>query len=178
MSKPYIAVILGTAREQRQSERVTEYLLDVVKELDADFTLVDVKDHLTLATIPAWIDDPSVKKWKEVVDKADGYIFVVPEYNHHPPGELKIALDKALEEYAGKPVGLCTVSSGGFGGSRVAEHMYPLLIRLGMCPSYNLTIHISNVKELFEKGNADLDDRYKEKMIQLTQGLIDILSNG
>lgn len=175
MARPHIAVILGTAREGRQSEHVAQYLLDVVKDLDAEFELIDVKDHLTLATIPAWIDDPSVAKWKEVVSRADGYVFIVPEYNHHPPGELKIALDKALEEYAKKPAALCTVSSGGFGGSRVAEHMYPLLIRLGMCPSYDLTIHISKVKELFEEGNTELEDRYKEKMIQLAQGLIDTL---
>ena len=64
--------------------------------------------------------------------RADGLVIVAPEYNHGYPGILKHALDTNLKEYIHKPVGLCGVSAGGFGGTRVIESLLPVMRELGM----------------------------------------------
>ena len=59
-------------------------------------------------------------------------MLVVPEYNHGYPGLLKHALDTNLKEYIHKAVGVCGVSAGGFGGTRVIENLLPVLRELGL----------------------------------------------
>ena len=54
--------------------------------------------------------------------RADALIIVAPEYNNGYPGVLKNALDYLLPEYERKPIGIVTVSAGGFGVRGSAEH--------------------------------------------------------
>jgi NAD(P)H-dependent FMN reductase len=67
---------------------------------------------------------------------ADGFIIVSPEYNHSYPGELKMLLDMLFSQYAHKPVGICGVSSGAWGGTRMVEQL-----RL-VCLAFHLGPHL------------------------------------
>jgi len=131
-----IPVVIGTAREGRQSEKVAAAVAQVLKNKDIKTSLEDVKSHLNhFATIPPWGSggaDEKPTSWKEVVEKADALILVVPEYNHGYPGELKLLLDSLYDEYAELPVGIVGVSGGIFGGARVVDHIKPVLIELNM----------------------------------------------
>jgi NAD(P)H-dependent FMN reductase len=49
------------------------------------------------------IPHESVKLWSEMVQAADGVVFIVPEYNHSLSGIQKNALDWLYKEWAGKP---------------------------------------------------------------------------
>lgn len=119
----YIPVVIGTGREGRKTPIIAKFVTEQAKEFGFDAALFDVVDFATLVTSN---NDEKQEEWKAIAEKADGFIIVVPEYNHSYPGELKLLLDKAYNEYNHKPVGLCTVAAGGIGGTRVAESMLPV----------------------------------------------------
>src|SRR3989339_310389 len=146
----FIPVILGTAREGRQSEKVAQFVLEELRKTGNKTELIDVKDFPFPAT---GAQIPHLKELQEKIIKADAYIIVSPEYNHGYPGELKQLLDSFYDEYARKPVGICGVSKRGFGGVRMIEQLRPVLIELGMIPIRE-SVYFKDVREIFdENGN-------------------------
>ncbi|MFH0834591.1 MAG: NAD(P)H-dependent oxidoreductase [Patescibacteria group bacterium] len=167
-----LTIILGTAREGRQSEKVANYLrrkLEARKDLQIEF--VDVKDFSHGRTIPPWEKNDATKNWRAIVKKTDGFLIVFPEYNHSFPGELKMLLDQDFENYAGKPVAFASVSSGGFGGVRAVESLVPVARYIGLVP-LTAELNFSKVAELFAQGEAELDTKYAEKIEKLADALV------
>ena len=178
MSTTHIPVVIGTAREGRQSEAIAEAIVQVIGEIDSVTTeLVDVKDHVAEAvTVPAWGSGGANEhptKWKEIVQNAQALILVIPEYNHGYPGELKLLLDSLWEEYKGKPVGLVGVSAGTLGGARVVDHIKPVLIELYLQPMKEAAVYISNAKEAVADDGSFTDQKtveYVTKMVRALEG--------
>jgi NAD(P)H-dependent FMN reductase len=131
MDPLHLPVIIGTSRQGRVTENVAHFVEQKAKEAGFTTELIDVRDYHTPDT-ERYNNDPKVTAWEEVAAWADGFLIVVPEYNHSFPGELKILLDKALKEYDRKVVAVCTVSDGNLGGTRVFEHLIPVFTALGM----------------------------------------------
>lgn len=156
-----IQIILGTARKGRQSEKVANYMKEQVSKTGNEAEILDVRDYRLVATDNT--GEPEVaQKWKEKIVKADGLIIVAPEYNHGYPGELKMALDMLYPEYKRKVVGICGVSDGGHGGSRLVENLLPVLIALGMKPLQH-ALYFSGVRELFDEQGAIIDETYNDR---------------
>lgn len=133
MDKVFIPLILGTARADRESEKVANFILDLLKKNDSVETeLIDVRAWGQSATITDWMDEDKTKDWVVKAEAADGFIIVSPEYNHFFPGELKLFLDQTLKPYNRKPAGLAGVSNGPWGGARGVEHLRAYVTRLGM----------------------------------------------
>lgn len=148
----YIPIVLGTARENRMSEAVTRFLHShITSNNNFETDLIDVRSFPLHKTLPGWEDHEETSNWKKIVEKSDGFILVIPEYNHGYPGELKLLLDSAYREYFYKPVALVGVSSGRIGGARVIENIKPILIELGMVVLKD-HLHISNVHDNIEEG--------------------------
>ena len=73
------------------------------------------------------------KEWSAIVDAADAFVFVMPEYNHSFAASQKNALDYLNREWAYKPVGF--VSYGGVsGGMRAVAALRPVVSVLRMVP--------------------------------------------
>jgi NAD(P)H-dependent FMN reductase len=163
MDKLSIPIVLGTARKERRTERVAQFLqkhLSTNAELDA--TLVDVRDFNYTKTTPPWGAGGADEKptaWKEIAERADGFLLVVPEYNRGYPGELKLLLDSLHDSYDKKPVLLCGVSTGIFGGRAVVEHMRPILLELKMVPIRG-GIYVTKVKEAFDEAGNPTDQGF------------------
>lgn len=167
-----LTLILGTARVGRQSEKVAQYLLKkIATRTDLQVTFVDVKDHIHGHTIPPWENSEITKPWRDLVKASEGFLIVLPEYNHSFPSELKMLLDQELENYAGKPVGFVSVSSGGFGGVRAIEHLVPVVRQIGLMPLL-ADLNFSKVGELFELSEAELDEKFAEKIQQLVDKIL------
>ncbi len=71
----------------------------------------------------------SVQDYNSRILDADGFLFVIPEYNGSFPGVLKVFIDylpfpKALEK---RPVSLIGESSGSFGALRAVEQFEQIL---------------------------------------------------
>ncbi|WP_349897219.1 NADPH-dependent FMN reductase [Parafrigoribacterium soli] len=133
---PRIAIILGSTRPGRRGESLASWLLTAARSHGgADFSLVDLADH-PLGNL----DEPGnpahgryshqhTHDWSHLIDGFDGFVFVVPEYNHSIPGALKNALDYVYREWNNKAAGI--VSYGGWAaGVRAAEALRLILAEL------------------------------------------------
>src|SRR5579884_2712311 len=162
----FIPVILGTPRQGRASENVAAFVADqTANRPGIETELIDIRT-LPLPTTDAGerIKDAG---FSETMMRADALILVVPEYNHGYPGLLKHALDTNLKEYIHKPIGLCGVSAGGFGGTRVIESLLPVLRELGLVTIF-WDVNVSGAGKIFDAQGQLLDPalpRRIEKML-------------
>ena len=91
------------------------------------------------------------KKWSAVIDAADAFIMVIPEYNYGFTAPLKNAIDFLFREWSTKPVGI--VSYGGMsGGTRAAQMLKQVLTALKMMPLPESIAIPFFVKHIDEKG--------------------------
>ncbi|MBL1179300.1 NADPH-dependent FMN reductase [Pantanalinema sp. GBBB05] len=167
----FIPVILGTPRQGRQSEYVAKFLVEQISQrADVETELIDIRT-IAIATDDAGeaIKDP---QFSATMERADGLIIVVPEYNHGYPGLLKHVLDTCLKEYIHKAVGLCGVSAGPFGGTRVIQNLLPVMRELGLITIF-YDLNFSNVQTLFDaSGNLIDQPTYIRRMTRFMEELI------
>ncbi|GAA0603440.1 NAD(P)H-dependent oxidoreductase [Virgibacillus siamensis] len=125
-----IGVILGSVRQGRNAEAVANWVYDFAanrKDQDVNYELVDLADYnlpLLGAAVPEAQQKESetaIQAWSEKMASFDGYIFVVPEYNHSVGGAIKNALDYLKPEVANKAAGM--VGYGSLGGTRAHENL-------------------------------------------------------
>ena len=157
MSQPplFIPVILGTSRQGRQSELVARFLVEQLSEReDLTTELIDIRTiALTTTDAGEALKDP---QFSATMTRADGLLIVVPEYNHGYPGLLKHVLDTCLAEYIHKAVGLCGVSAGPFGGTRVIQNLLPVMRELGLITIF-YDLNFGNVATLFDEAGHLID---------------------
>lgn len=166
----FIPVILGTARKGRASDNVARFVFEEVKKQnDVETELIDIRE-LKLASDDAGeqIKHPEFSK---LMERADGAVLVVPEYNHGYPGLLKHALDSNLKEYIHKAVGICGVSAGGFGGTRVIENLLPVMRELGLVTIF-WDGNFSGAQKLFDESGKILDESYVKRIDKFLKELI------
>ena len=166
----YIPVILGTARQGRQSEHVANFLVSEMKKRpEIETELIDVRQlKMRLDDAGENMKDPEFAK---KMTRADGLAIVTPEYNHGYPGLLKHALDMCLEEYVHKVVGLVGVSAGPFGGSRVIEQLVPVVRELGLAVTFT-DVNFSRVRDAFDEQGKLKDEKYVGRVAKFLNELV------
>lgn len=166
-----IPVILGTTRKGRASEQVAKFVFEQVqKREDVETKFIDIRElNLPGDDAGEAIKDP---EFAETIMHADGLVIVTPEYNRGYPGLLKHVLDTNLKEYIHKAVGICGVSAGGFGGTRVIENMLPVLRELGLVTIF-WDGNFSGARGLFDQeGNMKDRDAHEKRMDKFLGELI------
>ena len=166
----FIPVILGTARQGRASEHVARFVLEEVARRDGVETeLVDIRE----IPLPTHDAGEAIKdsKFSATVARADALVIVAPEYNHGYPGLLKHVLDTNLKEYIHKAVGICGVSAGGFGGTRVVQNLLPVLRELGLVTIF-WDGNFSGAQKLFDADGKLLDQAYVKRIDQFLKELL------
>jgi len=159
----FIPVILGTVRKGRASENVAKFVFgEIQKREGVETELIDIRD----LNFPADDAGEQIKdtRFSEICERADGFVIVTPEYNHGYPGMLKHVLDTNLKEYIHKAVGICGVSAGGFGGTRVIEALLPVLRELGLVTIF-WDGNFSGSHKLFGEDGRILDEATQVKRI-------------
>jgi NAD(P)H-dependent FMN reductase len=165
MTKPRIALIIGSTRATRFADKPAAWMLKVAQQRsDMDVELVDLRDYdLPLFNEMAsnlWMPskDPNALKWQAKLAEFDGYIFVVAEYNRSVTGSLKNAMDQAYKEWNHKP--MAAIGYGGVGAARAVEHLRLIAVELQMVPVRN-AVHIggSDFFKVHPMGaNAPIED--------------------
>lgn len=166
----FIPVILGTTRKGRASENVAKFVFSEIRKRESiDTELIDLRDlKFTTDDAGEAIKDPG---FSATCERADALVLVVPEYNHGYPGLLKHALDTNLKEYIHKAAGICGVSAGGFGGTRMIQNLLPVLRELGLVTIY-WDGTFSAAHKLFDGEGKLLDDTYIKRIDQFLKELI------
>ncbi len=146
MTKPKIALIIGSTRTTRFADLPAQWMLAQAQARgDMDVEVVDLRDFdlpffnemASNAYMPS--SDAKAVAWQNKIAEFDGYIFVVSEYNHSISGALKNALDQAYVEWAKKP--MAAIAYGSMGGARALEHLRGIAVELQMVPVRN-AVHI------------------------------------
>ncbi|MEQ4575370.1 MAG: NAD(P)H-dependent oxidoreductase [Gammaproteobacteria bacterium] len=136
MSKPRIAVLVGSLREESYNRR----LAAAIEKLAGDRAAFE---HVEIGDLPLYNQDhdgdypAQGKRLKQQVRAADAVLFVTPEYNRSIPGVLKNAIDLGSRPYgdsafAGKPAALLGISIGAIGTSLAQQHLRNVLAYLDM----------------------------------------------
>jgi NAD(P)H-dependent FMN reductase len=166
----FIPLILGTARQGRQSEHAARFVFEQTKKrASVETEFIDVR------TLPMRLDDAGEQmkdpKFASTIERCDGLIIVTPEYNHGCPGLLKHALDMCLKEYIHKAVGICGVSGGPFGGARVIEGLLPVMRELGLVMIFE-DVNFGKIGTLFDERGNLLDENYIRRVDKFLDELI------
>ncbi len=163
----YIPIILGSTRRDRQSVKVGRFVLARLKQrqnvqtelldlLEFNFPIMEERLHRR--------DDPPprLKEFGEKIGRADSVIIVTPEYNNGYPGVLKNALDYLLPEYERKPIGIVTVSAGGFGGINCLAQLRLVTLGMGAFPIPE-NLAVSRVHDSFNDDGTPNDPVYENR---------------
>jgi len=165
----FIPVILGTPRKGRLSEHAARFVVQEVGKRDGVETeLIDIRDLPLRMDEGEDIKDP---QFSATMMRADALIIVAPEYNHGIPGLLKHVLDTNLKEYIHKAVGICGVSAGPFGGTRVVQNMLPIMRELGLVTIF-WDGNFSNVQNVFDASGQLLEQAYVRRLDKFLKELI------
>lgn len=136
-----ILVILGSVRTARAGKAVADWVMNQTEKFTdkLEFELIDLKE----INLP-FMDEPvspmssndyvneHTKKWSKIIDAADGFVFITPEYNHGVSPVLKNALDFLFQEWKDKPVAF--VGYGGSGARESIRQLKEVIVFMGMKP--------------------------------------------
>lgn len=141
MSRPVLQIVIASTRPGRVGLPVAQWFDGVARAQGAfDVELVDLAE----VALPL-LDEPGhpiarqylfdhTRAWSETVDRADAFVFVIPEYNHSYNAAVKNALDYLHAEWNYKPVGF--VSYGGVAAvARAQAALKPVVTALRMTPA-------------------------------------------
>ncbi|RAZ78592.1 NADPH-dependent FMN reductase [Mesorhizobium atlanticum] len=147
MSKPKIAIIVGSTRAARFADAPTQWIAKIAKtHADIDVEIVDLRDwplpFFDEVASSAWAPSQNevAQRWQKKIAEFDGFIFTAAEYNHAPTGVLKNAIDYAANEWNKKPAGF--VGYGSVGGARAVEQLRLIAVELQMAPVKS-AVHIA-----------------------------------
>lgn len=155
-----VAVLAGTTRLQRESIKAAQYVADFARQLqDVEVIFVDPTDF----NFPGDGNDPEGKdpRYTAIVDKADAFFIVTPEYNHSFPGSLKRMLDSELALYNHKPVAFAGASNGNWGGVRAVESLLTAVRETGLV-ALSWDIYFPYVQKMFDE-DANMLEEYRER---------------
>lgn len=139
--------------------------LDVVDLAQLRLPMMEEPEHPRLQRYTA----DHTRAWSARVDAADGFVFVMPEYNHSFTAPLKNALDYLVAEWRGKPVG--TVAYGGLaGGARAVVALEPVLANLEL-QTVRPGVEIAWVAEHLADGVLVPTDRHERALTGLLGAL-------
>lgn len=131
-SMPKISIISANLRTDRKSHSVALYFhkyLSINKLAKSEILNLKKNDFPTLEnTINTQkINSKQVNDFANKIKSSEGIIIVSPEYKGVYPAILKNIIEQMYKEWLNKPIVICTVSPGPFGGNQaLISHQFSL----------------------------------------------------
>lgn len=137
---PELLIVIASTRPGRIGLPIAEWAAQGAREhggftvkvadlAELDLPLLDEPNHPRMGR---YVNEHT-QKWSSLVDSADAFLFVTPEYNYGPPASLINAISYLFWEWAYKPVGF--VSYGGIAaGLRSVQVIKQIVTTLRMVP--------------------------------------------
>lgn len=154
-----LKIIIGSTRPGRVGPKVADWVakeaathgvfdVEIVDLEEIGLPLLDEAKHPVMRAY----EHDHTKRWSAIVDEADAFVFVTPEYDYFPPASIVNALQVLSTEWNYKPAG--TVSYGGVsGGMRSGDHLRSLIggLKMMALPGF---VPVPFVWEKFDENGA------------------------
>jgi chromate reductase len=156
-----IAVLVGSLRKDSTSRKTALALAALAPEtlrLDLVATghlpFYDQDFDADAASAPE-----SYRVFRERIARADGVLFVTPEYNRSYPAHLKNAIDIGTRPYgknvwSGKPAGVVSVSMGAMGGFGANQALRQQLANVNMSVLQQPEVYIGGADKIFDSDGG------------------------
>ncbi len=159
--KPLLQVIVCSTRPGRVGIAVAKWFYEIAAARgDFEVELVDLLEM----NLPIY-DEPihPIKReyvhehtlnWSRTIDRADAYVFVVPEYNHSMNAATKNAIDYLHWEWRYKPYGIVCYGGASM-GLRAAQVLKPIMaaLKVTLCGDVSVPLLTLPVTDGVFEGN-------------------------
>ena len=165
---PHISIISSGVTAGRKNQSVSLYFQNYLSNNNLATTeILDLKKHefpIFKHTIKTQ-KEPSEKvlDFASKVESSDGIIIVTPEYNGGYPASLKNMADLLYDEWHRKPISICTLSAGPFGGTQALILLQFTLWKIGAWTATNMFC-VSNVAKTFDDMGNPSDKAETDKL--------------
>jgi chromate reductase, NAD(P)H dehydrogenase (quinone) len=161
-----IAVIVGSLRKESLNRKAAKALIGMAP---APLKL-EIAEIGALPLFNEDLEKDAPKPWTEFRDRigrADGVLFVTPEYNRSVPGVLKNAIDVASRPHGrnrwdGKPGAVVSVSPGSIGGFGANHHLRQSLVFLNVPTLQQPETYIHGAGKLFDEAGKLTDESTRD----------------
>lgn len=163
-----LKIITTTTRKERKGPIIASWIsktamkhphfdIEVLDLAEINLPMMDEPHHPRLRKY----QNDHTRRWSEIIDSADAFIFVMAEYNHSFPAPIKNALDFLNQEWNYKPVGF--VSYGGVSaGTRAVNALLEVVTALKMVPMFE-AVNIPFYQQFIDKENVFVPNEITEK---------------
>jgi chromate reductase len=167
MSTPRdIAVIVGSLRKESLNRKAAKAMIEIAPKA-LKLEIVEIR---SLPMYDADLDHAPPREWvefRERVGRADGVLFVTPEYNRSMSGAIKNAIDVASRPYphnqwGGKPGAVVSVSPGAIGGFGANQHLRQTLVFLNVPAMQQPEAYIGGAGKMFDDAGKLTNDSTRE----------------
>jgi chromate reductase, NAD(P)H dehydrogenase (quinone) len=173
-----IAILVGSLREASINRKVARSIC-AMRSDNLECEMVDI-GSLPLYNQEYDGDSPAeYDRFREKISRADGVLFVSPEYNRGIPGVLKNAIDigsrpSGKSVWNGKPAAIMTASPGSIGGFGANHQIRQACVYLNMPVMQQPEAYLGNVSdEKFDEDGCLKDGPLKELVQKLAHAFHD-----
>ncbi len=150
-----IAVIVGSLRKESLNRKAARALIELAPAALA----LEIVEIGALPLFNEDLEHDPPREWtafRERVRRADGVLFVTPEYNRSMPGVLKNAIDVASRPHGrnawdAKPGGVISVSPGAIGGFGANHHLRQSLVFLNVPTLQQPEAYVGGAGKMFDE---------------------------
>ncbi len=167
-----IATLVGSLRKASFSRKLASQLQTIAPS-GLELDIVEIGELLFFnqdldATPPSsWVS------FREAIAKADGVLFITPEYNRSVPAVIKNAIDVGSRPYGksvwnGKPGGIISIAPGALGAFGANHHLRQSLVFLNVPTLQQPEAYIGNAEKIFTEDGAFVPStkEFMEKYLQ------------
>jgi NAD(P)H-dependent FMN reductase len=161
-----LQVIVASTRDERKGPLIAEWFMgqarahgqfsvELVDLREVALPLFDESHHPRLQKY----EHEHTKRWSAIVQRADAFVFVTPEYNFGTPPSLVNALDYLVKEWAYKPAGFVSYGgvSAGLRGVQMSKQMVGALRMVPVVEAVAIPFfpqHIDAATGVFDPGEV------------------------
>ncbi len=172
-----LKILTGSVRPGRFNDQPVHWIYNLAKKrTDIAVELLDLsKIHLPLLDEPVppsmhQYSQEHTKQWSTLVESADAFIMVTPEYNHSTSAALKNAIDYLFSEWHYKPVSFVSYGSLA-GGSRAVEHLRQIAAEVRLYDLREQILLPNYWENLDAQGNYQFNERHEKSANEIIDQL-------
>jgi chromate reductase len=174
MSSPRdIAVLVGSLRKESFNRKMARAIAEIAPP-SLSFEIVEI------GGLPFYNADDEAsppEPWKQFrarIRRANGILFITPEYNRSIPAVLKNAIDVGSRPppesvWRGKPAAIVTLSPGLLGGFGANHHLRQMLVPINVPTMPAPEAYIGGAAKLFDEAGKLVNDDTRAFLKKFTE---------